>query len=245
MVSFAPPATMFYLTEWTPYWLDLSPKCRDIADGLRAVPSRLGTVHDSVIEASDLVDQAYKIGFKFTTHPAENAETAITDGEQIRHADAWMDDVKLKAFASASCAIRENPPMVAEIQEMRTRITGLKGGLFGMVQILFVGLRRGVNVALFGAMVGGDFVIRELGTLMQSRGSGYILVRDTEQFEVEIMFWSDAELMDYIEPFTSAGFELISTPIVIMCPPVPSDYDERLRWAERFIDDGLGMCVVV
>ena len=233
---------MFYLTEWTPYWLDLSPRCRDIADGLRAVPSRLGTVHDSVIEVCDLVDQVSKIGFKFTTHPVERAETAIIDGEPIRHADVWMDDVKLKAFASASCAIRENPPMAAEIQEMRSRIAKVARGRFRMVQVLFIGLRRGSNVTVFGIATGGGFVIRELGSLFAGRGSGYVLARGgPAMFRVEILDWPDSYLMQAINQLTAEGFELIGTPMVIMCPPIPSDDDDRLRWAERFVDDGLGM----
>jgi len=112
-----------------------------------------------------------------------------------------------------------------------------------MVQVLFIGMQRNSEMVMFGAAIDGSFVIRELGTLAPSPGSGLVLDRHRSVNEVEITDWSDTEMMGHIEELTDAGFELIGTPMVVVCPEMPMGWDEHIRWAERFIDDGLGLYV--
>lgn len=252
MVSIAPPATTFYLGTFVPFWLDLDPRCKDIAAGLRAISTSLGTVHNSIFRVGRLLDQAIDLGLTKTMYsPKGAALAAVEDGEQVRAADPWLDGTKQEALTVVINVLKKYPPTVQQIQQMRAKIAGFNGG-FGMVQLLFIGLRKGSNIVVFGASTGGGdtitgkgFVIRESGTLITGRGSGYIMKRNPALFEVEIMDWPDSYLMRAIDQLAGEGFELIGTPMVIMCPPMPSGYDDHLRWAERFIDDGLGMYVVV
>jgi hypothetical protein len=243
VTTIAPPATQFYLLEWTPFWLDLDPRCKDIAEGLRTVGTHTWTVHDMIFQVGRLLDQAVEVNFRCTTRPPDTTEIALVDGDPLRFADAWLESTKQAAFTAVSRCLKEHPPSVAKIQEMRSKITKVNGGRFRMVQVLFIGLRKNSSAAVFGAMMDGSFVIRELGRLVPPPGSGLTLDRSQSDYKAEVVFWSDAELMQLVDSFTHAGFELIGTPMVILCPEVPSEWDDRVRWAERFVDDGLGMYV--
>ena len=113
-----------------------------------------------------------------------------------------------------------------------------------MVPILFIGLRLGARVVIFGAAEGSSFALKEIGSLKRLPGGGLVMDRSRLEHRAGFMHWSDAELVETVEAFTNAGYELIGTPITIMCSPIPPEWDDRVRWAEQFIDDGLGMYVL-
>jgi hypothetical protein len=245
MVHVSPPATEFYLCEWTPFWLSMDPRYKDIVAGLLAVPKLTGTTHQSITEIGDLLSRAGRLSSHPIPIPTGNAATAINDSETIRCADPWLEDMKGLARATVTDVLNKNPPSVAKVQEMRSSIAKVKGGQFRMVPVLFAGLRRGSNVTLFGVVGGGDgFVIKQSGSLFASRGSSYVLARGSSKFKAEILDWPDSYLMQVVNQLTDEGFKLIGTPMVILCPEVPFEWDDRVRWAEQFIDDGLGMYVV-